>query len=85
VRWDFVDNVLREIGLPNSLINVIMKGVTSVQTNVNGMVFVLIIFGLRGGFDKEILSHRICLLWVWINCRILSVMLSVTESGNRLK
>jgi hypothetical protein len=34
MRWDFVEYMLREVGLPNLMINVIMQGVTSVKTNV---------------------------------------------------
>jgi hypothetical protein len=35
LRWDFIHKTLMEVGFPESLINVIMYGVTSVKTNVN--------------------------------------------------
>jgi hypothetical protein len=34
MHWDFVEYMLREVGLPNLMINVIMQGVTSVKINV---------------------------------------------------
>jgi hypothetical protein len=35
LRWDFISHTLQEVGLPMSMINIIMQGVTSVTTNVN--------------------------------------------------
>jgi hypothetical protein len=32
--WDFIEHILVEVGIPNAMLNVIMKGVTSVRTNV---------------------------------------------------
>lgn len=35
INWEFIWRVLVEIGLPENLINIIMHGVTSVETNIN--------------------------------------------------
>jgi hypothetical protein len=35
LRWDFIHNILKEVGLPMGMVDIIMQGVTSVKTNVN--------------------------------------------------
>lgn len=35
LSWDFIGNTLHDIKLPERLINVIMHGITSVESNVN--------------------------------------------------
>jgi tartrate dehydratase alpha subunit/fumarate hydratase class I-like protein len=68
LSWEFIWRMLREIDLPEKLINVIMHSVTSVMANVNAPGQGTL--GLGGVFVKVIRSHLICLSFVWISCLI---------------
>jgi hypothetical protein len=34
IRWDFIHHTLKEVGLPSSMVDIIMHSITSVKTNV---------------------------------------------------
>lgn len=64
MHWSFIHKVLCEVGLPSVMVNFAMHCVRCMRLMFFGMVVRLIIFVLKRGEGRVILSHFICSCYV---------------------